>query len=298
MPFRLLALLILSLFFPATSGAAEAQDNGQANGEAQTSESSEPGQASGPVTILTWNIQVGSDRPLNGNGWKQRKFALITALKKAYPDVFCTQEGRLEQLKFIDRHFPSWARVGGGRDDGKNAGEFCAIYYNKKRLEVLKSGTFWLSTTPESPAHTWDPPYKRICTHALFRDRINETKFAVLSTHFPLNPSASEKAAKVVANKITALYDNMPTLLCGDFNCKPESAAWKVFNKIYLDSVDEKHQKTWHTNGKPMACLDAIFKNEDIRVVDLKILNGKDNKTFPSDHFGVLIKALIPEINQ
>src|SRR6185369_14325657 len=119
----------------------------------------------------------------------------------------------------------SWARVGGGRDDGKNGGEFCAIYYNKKRLEVLKSGTFWLSTTPDSPKNTWDAPYKRICTHALFRDRINETKFVVLSTHFPLNPLASAKAAKVVADKITAMYENMPTLLCGDFNCEPGSDA-------------------------------------------------------------------------
>lgn len=296
MLFKLITLIIICLLFSQTAKAAEpeAKEADQAKAPVQANG---PVQASGPVTVLTWNIQVGSDKPPYVNGWKQRKIALVAALKEAHPDVVCTQEGRLEQLKYIDKNFPSWARVGGGRDDGKNAGEFCAIYYDKRRLEVLKSGTFWLSTTPESPANTWDPPYKRICTHALFRDRINETKFVVLSTHFPLNPDASEKAAKVVANKITTLYGNTPTLLCGDFNCDPDSAAWKVFNQIYLDSVDEKHQKTWHDKGKPVACLDAIFKNEDIRVVELKILNRKFNNTFPSDHFGVLIKAFIPEIN-
>ncbi|MBI2811057.1 MAG: endonuclease/exonuclease/phosphatase family protein [Candidatus Melainabacteria bacterium] len=265
---------------------------------AAKSKAAETVQASGPVTVLTWNILFGSDKPPHENGWKERRLALTPALKAAHPDVFCTQEARLEQLQYIDKEFPTWARVGGGRDDGKNAGEFCAIYYNKKRLEVLKSGTFWLSITPDSPQNTWDGNTKRICTHALFRDRINETKFVVLSTHFPLKPQASEKAAKVVADKITALYENMPTLLCGDFNCEPGSEAWKVFSKIYLDPVDEKHQVTRHDNGRPMNCIDSIFKNEDIRVVELKILKDKFNNTYPSDHYGLLIKAFIPEINQ
>jgi endonuclease/exonuclease/phosphatase family metal-dependent hydrolase len=255
-------------------------------------------QASGPIKVATWNIQVGSESPPFENGWKERKEALIPAIKAAAPDIFCTQEGRLEQLQWIEKHFPAYTRIGVGRDDGKSGGEFCAIYYRPARFELLKSGTFWLSDTPDSAKTTWDGPYKRICTHALFKDKINATTFAVLSTHFPLIPAVQPKAAKLVASKIKALYEGQPTFLCGDFNCQPGSEPWHEFESLGLESADAKHQKTYHLNGMATLCLDAIFKSEDIRIVDLKLLNGKFKSHYPSDHFGLMVNAFVPEINR
>lgn len=291
---KLCWLLLTFLTTLTPVGTAYGDEPAQAAGSENKSEAI---QENAPVTIVTWNIQVGSNKGPFMNGWPKRKPALIAALKSAHPDVFCSQEGRLEQLQYVDKNFPGWGRVGVGRDDGKNGGEFCAIYFNKKRLELTKSGTFWLSDTPDSPKKTWDGVYKRICTHAQFKDKINGTKFVVLSTHFPVDESVSEKAAKLVATKINQLYENLPIFLCGDFNCEPSSAAWKAFGTAYLEPIDEKHTKTWMMNGKPVACLDAIFKNEDIRVVEQKVLNKKYNKIYPSDHFGLLVKAYIPDMN-
>lgn len=264
---------------------------------ARSASASEP-QASGPITLLTWNIQVGSEHGPFKNGWNHRKHALIPAIRAANPDVFCTQEAKLAQLQFIETSVPGFNRIGVGRDDGKLAGEFCAILYKKSRLKVLKSGTFWLSDTPDTPDTTWDTPYKRICTHALFKDKINGTEFAVISTHFPLNQVARAKAAKLLAKRVHSMYESYPTLLCGDFNCGPNSEPWNEFAKMFLETVDSTHAPTFHLNGVPAGCLDAIFKDEDIHVAEFKVLNSKYNNIYPSDHFGLLAKAFIPEVNR
>lgn len=295
------AILLISSVQGAEAERTEQKNNGPTFHPANHVESADSQKASDDshrqhdraLTVATWNIQVGSDFPPFGNGWKERKLALIQALEVLTPDILCTQEGRLEQLQFIDKSFPDWNRVGGGRDDGKNAGEFCAIYFNRNRLACEQSGTFWLSSTPDSAKNTWDPPYKRICTHALFRDNTTHTKFVVLSTHFPLNPTASTKAARVILTKLSMLYKNMPILLCGDFNCEPDSEAWQVFEKSSLQPVDESHQMTWHNQGKAVACLDAIFRRGKIKILESTVFKQKYNNTYPSDHFPVLVKALI-----
>src|SRR5277367_4009120 len=76
-------------------------------------------QVSEPVSIVTWNVQVGADTPLFGNGWTRRKLALVQALHKIKPDILCLQEALLGQLRFIDKSFPEYRRVGVGRDNGK-----------------------------------------------------------------------------------------------------------------------------------------------------------------------------------
>jgi endonuclease/exonuclease/phosphatase family metal-dependent hydrolase len=244
--------------------------------------------------LATWNIQVGSDRGNFQNGWPQRKEALIPALKELKADILCTQEGRLEQLQWIDSHFPKYSRTGVGRDDGRNGGEFCAIYYLSERFELLKSGTFWLSDTPDTADSTWDGPYKRICTHALFRDKKSGSQFAVLSTHFPLIAEVQPKAARLIAERITKYYAGIPTFLCGDFNCRPDSEPWKVFAADNLQPSDTKHAKTYLDNGTPTDCLDSIFKSSDISVVDCKLIDVKYNGRYPSDHFGLCVKAVVP----
>jgi hypothetical protein len=71
-----------------------------------------------------------------------------------------------------------------GRDDGKEKGEFSAIFYDTNRLQVLNSGTFWLSETPEKPSKGWDAAYNRVCTYAVFKDKKSQKEFIALNLHF------------------------------------------------------------------------------------------------------------------
>ena len=46
---------------------------------------------------------------------------------------------------------PQYAYIGIGRDDGKQAGEYSAIFYKKDKFKVLDHGDFWLSTDTSRP---------------------------------------------------------------------------------------------------------------------------------------------------
>ena len=48
-------------------------------------------------------------------------------------------------------------------------GEFCPIFFNTYRFELIESETFWLSETPEKISVGWDAALERICTYARFK---------------------------------------------------------------------------------------------------------------------------------
>jgi len=248
------------------------------------------------VTMIDWNIQVGSDKGLFRNGWKQRKRALIAILSRERPDILCVQEAQKEQIDYIIKEMPGYSYLGVGRDDGKTKGEHCAIFYTK-RMEILDEGTFWLSETPSSPEKTWDGIFRRIVTWARVRDRVSTRKFCVFNTHFPvLSATARIKSAEVLLKQIFRICPRGRFLLAGDFNCRPGSAPWKAIKRAgftdaeWLVTHNEQRSKTYHVAGSPSECLDAIFVSKDIRVLKHEIIDDRVGNIYPSDHFGTKIE--------
>lgn len=243
------------------------------------------------LTLLDWNIQVGSDRGILKNHWKQRKVSLATVLQREMPDIFCVQEALKEQIDFILTKCPGYSYVGVGRDDGKEAGEYCAILY-RSRLELLDHGTFWLSDTPGSPEKTWDAIFKRICTWARFRDLPTGNKFCVFNTHFPLLPEARDKAVKLLLNRMITECTRGNMILVGDLNCEPGSGPWKAIQKFgltdaeYLFAKNTKRTKTYHLYGMPTNVYDAVFLPSNVRVLKHRVVTDIVGKYYPSDHFG------------
>jgi UDP-N-acetylmuramate-alanine ligase len=82
-----------------------------------------------------------------------------------HPDIFGTQEVLVAQLHDLLHGLDGYGSIGVGRDDGKEAGEYSAIFYNKKRIAACSDqGDFWLSPTPDKPSLGWDAACIRICT--------------------------------------------------------------------------------------------------------------------------------------
>lgn len=51
-------------------------------------------------------------------------------------------------------------------------GEYTTLIYRKERLELVESGTFWQSETPDvAGSKSWDRSLPRIAIWAVFRDR-------------------------------------------------------------------------------------------------------------------------------
>lgn len=255
------------------------------------------------LNLITWNIQFGHDEGKGHNGWKHRKRALAHVLEREQPEVLCVQEALPNQLAYIDRVLSGHDRVGLGRDAEGTSGEHCAIYYDRKRLVLKETRTFWLSDAPDSSGASWDGRMQRICTWARFEDRVHGRVFRVYNTHFPLSPAGRVKAARLILDRIAGVTDSI--VLAGDFNCGPRSTVWKSFGQAGLRHAESltgrvKPTPTFRLWKFDIACLDGVFACPGWHVVEHRVLRDPVEKVYPSDHYGLAVRLIHgpPEMNE
>ncbi|MFD1614125.1 endonuclease/exonuclease/phosphatase family protein [Gelatiniphilus marinus] len=250
--------------------------------------------------VMTYNLRY--DNPNDGeNKWSLRKNFLSNQIAYNNPDVFGIQEGLHHQVQFLDSLFVDYAYIGNGRDDGKTKGEYSAVFFNKKKFSVLKDGTFWLSETPNKVSVGWDASMERICTYGWFEDKVTKQQFFVFNTHFDhIGKLARAKSAALILEKTKALNpDNLPVIVMGDFNLKPEKEPIKLLSKALNDSEKVSIAKPFGPTGtfngfkfnKPVSDrIDYIFTSkQNIKVLKYAVLSDSKDCKYPSDHLPVII---------
>ncbi|NRD18628.1 endonuclease/exonuclease/phosphatase family protein [Winogradskyella eckloniae] len=248
---------------------------------------------------MSYNIKL--DYPKVGeNSWENRKPFFINQIKFYEPDVMGVQEAMPNQMKAIDSLLINYSYVGVGRDDGKNEGEFSAIFYKSDKFNVINSGTFWLSQTPDKVSMGWDAVCNRVCTYVLLEDKNSGKTFWVFNTHFDhVGTEARTNSATLIIKKINELnLNNYPVILTGDFNMEPDHESIEYI-KTELKDSKEIAQLVFGPEGtfngfqfdKPVTKrIDFAFVSAAISVSKYAVLSDNWNLHYPSDHMPVLIK--------
>ncbi|MEM6379263.1 MAG: endonuclease/exonuclease/phosphatase family protein [Bacteroidota bacterium] len=251
------------------------------------------------LRVMSYNIRYNN--PNDGpNAWPERKDYLINQVLFSEASILGIQEGLLDQVQYIDQAIPNFAYVGVGRDDGKTAGEFSAIFYDKRKYKVLSSGTFWLSPTPEEPSKGWDAALPRVCTYARLKAK-GGNKFWIFNTHFDHRGKVARvESTKVILEQIKRLNTKQEhVILMGDFNLPPESEAIQNLSKQLNDTYDVSELPplgpagTFNSFSWAQAIerrIDYIFVSSDVKVKHMAILTDSKDQRYPSDHFPVLAK--------
>lgn len=248
--------------------------------------------------VMTFNIRLSLDSDKE-NSWNNRKEDALALMSYYHPDIMGVQEAVPQQMKDIKNGLKNYDFVGVGRDDGKDAGEYSAIFFDASKLQVLESGTFWLSPTPDVPSKGWDAAYNRICTYALFKSKKGGKKLWAFNVHFDhVGNVARVNSSRMILEKIKAFNTkNLPVVLTGDFNLTEDSEPIKILSKSLNDSF--YNSKTPHYGPKgtwqafditkiPTERLDYIFV-KGFSVESNRIINDRrSNLLYPSDHFPVL----------
>ncbi len=177
------------------------------------------------IKIMSFNIRY--DEPKDGeNNWKFRRLACVNMINDQQPDVFGIQEGLVHQVSFLDSALVDFAYVGEGRDSLIKNNEYTAIFYHTGKFDLIRSGTNWLSETPEVSSKGWDAKYNRIMTWAHLKNKNNNKEFIVLNTHFDhRGAQARVESAKLITQKAAELSgDTLVTFVVGDFNTLPNDS--------------------------------------------------------------------------
>jgi endonuclease/exonuclease/phosphatase family metal-dependent hydrolase len=252
------------------------------------------------VRILTWNILHGAEHGALWKrfGWPVRKEALRSALQGTRPDILCVQEALAGQVESIAEMLPGYGRVGVGRDDGRSAGEYCAIYFDGGRFQKLDSGTFWLEEPCDEPPRTTILGPKRICTYIRLRDRLSDRTLRIYNTHLYLRESARLRATRLILERIAAGEPGDAVLVAGDFNAGPDAPSRRLFDQAGIESSgtlsgQPASMPTYHFYGIRFRSFDEILVTRAWIVRQHRVLDVKPGNTFPSDHFGVLAELLL-----
>lgn len=253
------------------------------------------------LDVLTYNIRY--DNPDDGlNSWENRKAFLISQLNFYEPDIFGTQEVLVHQLTAISDGMPGYAHIGKGRDDGAEAGEYSAIFYNTRIVDMLQEGMFWLSETPETPSKGWDAAIKRVCTYGLFKIKGENRSFWVFNTHFDhIGEVARKESVSLILRKIREINkQGLPVILMGDLNLEPDHTAIQSLAAEMDDTRVLAGKKAFGPEGtyngfqfqEPLTRrIDYIFTSVgDFELLKYAVLSDSRDVRYPSDHLPVIAR--------
>ncbi len=247
----------------------------------------------GQVKVISFNVRTGTSDQGTLFAWDKRKAAVKPLMTKENPTVFGVQECLLFQREYILEQLPAYGCIGVGREDGKDSGEQMAIFYKKDALTVDKSGTFWLSETPDKPSKGWDASYKRTATWALFTVKENNKKFLYINTHLDhAGKMARANGIRLICEKLTELNpDRYPAVVTADFNSETSDEIFTPLKLVMKDARAEAPKTDSHGSynawGQSSAVIDHVFysgfKALEFRTVR-EVYNGVQ---FVSDHYPV-----------
>lgn len=247
--------------------------------------------------IMTFNIRYGTADDKE-NRWEKRQELVFDVIRRHAPDVVGLQEALKFQIDEILGAVPGYAKLGAGRDDGKDKGEWSAILYRKDRVRATDSGTFWFSDTPEVPGSTsWGNEIPRICTWGRFVDEKTGGSFCVYNVHLDHKSQPSrEKSAELLVKRIAERAHPDPAIVTGDFNAGEDNPAIVSLKKSgeLVDTYraihpDAKEVGTFNAfdGRKSGGKIDYILAPASIRVEESSIIHDNDGGRYPSDHFPV-----------
>lgn len=254
------------------------------------------------LKIATFNLRM--DTPSDGeNAWFHRKDMVNDLIRFYGFDLFGTQEGFTHQLNDILR-LSDYRFIGVGRDDGKDAGEHCAIFYRSDRFKVLDQGDFWLSEHPEKPGRGWDGTCcNRIGTWGKFEDLKNHKQFYFFNVHYEYEGDvARRESSNLMISRIKSIAGNQPVFLTGDFNAFPTEEPIRILNDSGFLNDSYKITKeapfgpvcTYHgydSTIKTEERLDYIWVTDSIQIDKYGVLTNTLYGHTPSDHFPVMVVA-------
>lgn len=265
-----------------------------------------PGSSSDVIKAMSFNVRV--DIFLDGpNRWNSRKELVFDILENNAADVIGLQEALDSQVRQIQQALPQYSHYAAGRNDGRQKGESCAIFYRKDRFLLEDCGTFWFSDTPSKPgSKDWGNLWPRICSWVHLTEKATGDDFYVYNVHLDVfSQNSRKKSTELLAKRIAARKTKNPFIVMGDFNMGLDNPAMVYLQNINSETPYPKMVSAWQSlypgrnsggtrhnfRGRASGTkIDHIPISEGLQALEVKIDRWNVDGQYPSDHFPVIAK--------
>lgn len=264
----------------------------------------QPAQNGQPLEVMTFNIRL--DAPSDSaNNWKYRKDNACKMIAYYQPDLLGMQEVCHNQMEDLKQGLPQYTALGVGRDDGKEAGEYCPVFFKTDRFTLVEYGNFSLSEHPDTIGiKGWDASYNRVTTWAVLQEKSNGKKFVYFNTHLDNDGKIARKeGVQLILNKIKEIAPDVPAIITGDFNCEPDEEPLQILEKGGMQNTSETASITYgpswsfHDFGRiPLderVLIDYVFVTDGAKVNRYRVIQDAPENGFLSDHCPVLVNLTL-----
>ncbi len=258
------------------------------------------------IKIVTYNIRCVWKGWTDGkNGFIHRAGMVFEKIMEELPEVILFQEVVEPHYKLLTRMFPEYEFYGHFRnEDFGGEGLYTAV--RKDRIQVLGYDSYWLSPTPYVPGSRFENQSEcpRTCLTLKLRDRKTNKLFKAINVHLDhISDEARIEGIKLLLERAgeDLKKDNLPVILGGDFNARPESDTIKYCNsydKLKIFDVTKDIKTTFHNYGEKEAKIDYIYATKDVKgaVSSVYIWDDVDEEIYLSDHYPICMEIDIEKL--
>lgn len=181
------------------------------------------------LRVMTFNIRGSFYAHDGANIWEHRAPLNIETILRYAPDLIGFQEVHTGNLATYRERLPQYDAILGPETDEPDLHDYNAIFWDPARLELLRSGGFYLSATPERWSRDWDAVNVHAATWAAFRIRETGISFLHLNTHPDhIGEVSRVEGSKLILRRIDEMRaDTLPVIVTGDFNSNPWSPGYR-----------------------------------------------------------------------
>lgn len=286
----------------------------------------------GHFRVMQWNILAqalgeGLDSfvqcPLEALSWSQRKYLILEEILTHRPQILCLQE--------VDHYFDTFQPVLAGLGyssnfcpkpwspclavEGNNGPDGCALFFDQSEFEFLDSVSIRLSALRI--------PTNQVAVVTMLRSRSSGRCLCVAVTHLKaragfewLRCAQGSDLLRHLQNLVqkhipkSDLGQDVPLLVCGDFNAIPTEEVYRRFTtsllgldsaykKLSRDGATEPEYTTWkiRPTGECCSTLDYIWYAKDSLTVETVLdipteeqigPNRLPSFNYPSDHLSLV----------
>ena len=256
------------------------------------------------LNIMTLNVCSWS---FDGKDLETRADGIAKAVNDNEADTLGVQEATPYWMTVLNEKLgDKYAYIGVGGNSGKDykesddtEDEFTAIFYLKDKFNVIDSGYFWLSETPDESSYGWGSAYKRICNWVILENKYTNTQFVHINTHFDNASSEARRQSIGMILEKAKEFKDLPVVFTGDLNFLEKSMGYKDITADILKDTkaladDTMHSSTFH-NADPNAfkdfVLDYILINDGFKAEKYEVIKKRYKYRYISDHYAVVAKV-------
>ena len=166
------------------------------------------------IKLIDYNVQTGNTYYSKTASW----------LKSQSPDIIGLQEVGPNWYKSLKNSLGgTYGYVGtprSGTSSTSSGNEASPIFYKKSEYSLIKSGTKWLSSTPDKVgSRISGSEYVRVMTYVVLYHKNTGTIYIYVNTHLDNADAGSVRVKQVnILMDIVDDLPNYPTILTGDLN--------------------------------------------------------------------------------